>query len=93
MGLDIHMIMSLWRKLSVSRSWYKLSGRTHSDTTLSLLRRGGGVSEEEESVLAPWEWNHNEAYLHWDDRVSWLSPSTTLANHIAYAREKKGILR
>jgi hypothetical protein len=72
MELDILMIMSSWRKLPTScilqRS--KLTCRTHSDTTLSILRRGGGVSSEEESVLAPWEWNHNEAFLHWDERVS-----------------------
>lgn len=44
-------------------------GRTHSDTTLSLLRHGGHVSVDEERVLGPWEWNQNEAFLHWDERV------------------------
>lgn len=64
---------------------------------MSLLRRGGGVSSEEESVLAPWEWNHNEAFLHWDERVSfypcfvWFA--TTRADSVVDASEKKGIFR
>ena len=70
MGLNILTIMSLWRKLLGAEYRMSLQCRSHSDTTLSLLRRGGGVSTEEESVLAPWEWNHNEAFLHWDERVS-----------------------
>jgi predicted NAD/FAD-binding protein len=67
------MIMSLWRKLAITPFQNELTISTHSDTTLSLLRRGGGVSTEEESVLAPWEWNHNEAFLHWDERVRYRS--------------------
>lgn len=47
-----------------------LTFRTHSDTTLALLRRGGHVSADEEKVLGPWEWSQNEAVLHWDERVS-----------------------
>lgn len=44
--------------------------RTHSDTTLAMLRRGGGVDLKEEKVLGPWNWSENEAVLHWDERVS-----------------------
>lgn len=47
--------------------------RTHSDTTLALLKRGGHVSADEEKVLGPWEWSQNEAFLHWDERVSPLT--------------------
>lgn len=74
----------------------KLISRSHSDTTLSLLRRGGGVSAEEESVLAPWEWNHNEAFLHWDERVSYIGHSFwqhTSAHDAAHASQEKGIFR
>lgn len=69
--------------------------RTHSDTTLSMLRRGGGVSKEEESVLAPWEWNHNEAFLHWDEKVNtfWFILLENEADDIANACQKKGIFR
>jgi len=42
---------------------------THSDTTLSLLHKGGGATAMEEKVLIPWKWSKNEAILHWDERV------------------------
>lgn len=42
---------------------------THSDTTLAMLRKGGGVSIEEEKALNPWQWSKNEAILHWDERL------------------------
>ncbi|WVR06843.1 hypothetical protein IAU60_003879 [Kwoniella sp. DSM 27419] len=42
---------------------------THSDTTLKLLRNGGGLTSDEEKVLAPWRWSKNEAVLHWDEKL------------------------
>lgn len=42
---------------------------THSDTTLQMLRNGGGLSSMEERVLSPWQWGQNEAVLHWDERL------------------------
>ena len=58
---------------------------THSDTTLQLLRRGGGLSDEEEKVLGPWQWSKNEAVLHHDER---LMPSRRAAysawNYLTY---------
>jgi hypothetical protein len=52
------------------------------------------VSSEEESVLAPWEWNHNEAFLHWDERVSFPSLlCDKRANSVVDASQKKGIFR
>ncbi|KAF9220868.1 FAD/NAD(P)-binding domain-containing protein [Gyrodon lividus] len=38
----------------------------HSDTTLSLLKEGSGITEEEEEILARFTWNRNEAVLHND---------------------------
>ena len=49
----------------------ELTFRTHSDTTLKLLKRGGKVTKDEEKVLGPWEWTQNQAILHWDERVSY----------------------
>lgn len=46
---------------------------THSNTTLNILRCGGGLSKQEERVLSPCQWSKNEAVLHWDERVSWSS--------------------
>ncbi|WVQ99628.1 hypothetical protein IAU59_006765 [Kwoniella sp. CBS 9459] len=42
---------------------------THSDTTLKLLRNGGGLTKEEEKALGPWKWSKNEAILHWDEKL------------------------
>jgi hypothetical protein len=44
-------------------------------------------------VLAPWEWNHNEAFLHWDERVSWSELLSDVADDIADACEEKGVFR
>ncbi|KAF7308922.1 Amino-oxidase domain-containing protein [Mycena kentingensis (nom. inval.)] len=38
----------------------------HSDTTLSILRAGEGMTPEEERILGMFEWNRNEAVLHAD---------------------------
>lgn len=45
------------------------SCRTHSDTALEMLRNGGGASEEEENILGKFDWNKNEAVVHWDEKV------------------------
>lgn len=42
--------------------------RTHSNTSLELLRAGGGATSDEESILGAFEWSQNEAVLHWDER-------------------------
>ncbi|WWC61940.1 uncharacterized protein I303_104526 [Kwoniella dejecticola CBS 10117] len=42
---------------------------THSDTTLKLLRNGGGLTEDEEKALGPWKWSKNEAILHYDEKL------------------------
>jgi hypothetical protein len=43
--------------------------RTHSDTTLAMLRAGGEATMQEEKALGSWSWSKNEAVLHWDERV------------------------
>ncbi|KAJ7066491.1 FAD/NAD(P)-binding domain-containing protein [Mycena amicta] len=48
----------------------------HSDTTLSILRAGHGITSDEERILGIFQWNHNEAVLHSD--VS-LMPRSRLA--------------
>ena len=87
--------MSLWRKDAASSSAAKADNKsTHSDTTLSMLRRGGGVDVREEKVLAPWEWSENEAVLHWDERVSGrLSGRLALIAFTAHANKAESILR
>lgn len=40
----------------------------HSDTALEMLR-AGGITEEEERILSQFDWNHNEAVLHSDEKV------------------------
>jgi predicted NAD/FAD-binding protein len=34
-----------------------------------MLRNGGGASAEEEDILGKFEWNKNEAVVHWDEKV------------------------
>lgn len=51
----------------------------HSDTTLEILRRGGGLTSQEEKLLSAFSWNRNTAVLHSDARVcSVLSLRLTL---------------
>jgi predicted NAD/FAD-binding protein len=42
---------------------------THTDTTLSILKEGGGVSAQEAKILGSFEWNRNEAVVHSDAKV------------------------
>jgi hypothetical protein len=39
-----------------------------------MLRNGGGASEEEESILGKFDWNKNEAVVHWDEKVGNAKP-------------------
>ncbi|KAG8712837.1 hypothetical protein FRC08_014025 [Ceratobasidium sp. 394] len=39
---------------------------THSDTSLEILRRGSGVTSEEEAILGSFQWNKNRTVLHAD---------------------------
>lgn len=40
-----------------------------------MLRNGGGASKEEEEILGKFEWNKNEAVVHWDEKVRLSSHS------------------
>ena len=40
----------------------------HSDTALEILR-AGEITEEEERILSQFDWNHNEAVLHSDEKA------------------------
>ncbi|KAK7048948.1 amino-oxidase domain-containing protein [Favolaschia claudopus] len=48
----------------------------HSDTVLSILQAGEGMTAEEEKILSMFEWNRNEAVLHSDIN---LMPRSRLA--------------
>ncbi|KAI0076337.1 FAD/NAD(P)-binding domain-containing protein [Panus rudis PR-1116 ss-1] len=48
----------------------------HSDTALSILKRGQGLTTEEERILGKFKWNRNEAVLHSDVN---LMPKSRLA--------------
>lgn len=41
----------------------------HTDATLEILRRGEGMTEQEERLLSAFSWNKNTAVLHSDPRV------------------------
>lgn len=41
----------------------------HTDATLNILRRGSGMTEQEEKLLSAFSWNKNTAVLHRDPRV------------------------
>jgi len=48
----------------------------HSDTSLEILRQGGGVTPDEERILGKFKWNKNEVVLHSDPA---LMPKSRLA--------------
>ncbi|KAI0335787.1 FAD/NAD(P)-binding domain-containing protein [Cubamyces sp. BRFM 1775] len=48
----------------------------HTDTTVDILKAGGGLSPEETRILEAFKWNRNEAVLHCDER---LMPVSRLA--------------
>lgn len=56
------------KALKQRRSLTSRRASTHSDTSLQLLRAGGGATADEESILGAFEWSQNEAVLHWDER-------------------------
>ncbi|KAI0720581.1 FAD/NAD(P)-binding domain-containing protein [Cerioporus squamosus] len=48
----------------------------HTDTTVDMLKAGGGMTSEEARILEAFKWNKNEAVLHCDER---LMPKSRLA--------------
>ena len=42
----------------------------HADASLAILRAGGGVTREEESILGGFQWNKNVAVIHSDPKVN-----------------------
>lgn len=42
----------------------------HSDAVLSILKAGGGLTDEEHQILSSFRWNENECVLHYDEEVS-----------------------
>ena len=47
----------------------------HADASLVILRAGGGVTREEESILGGFQWNKNVAVIHSDTKASLLAGS------------------
>ena len=45
----------------------------HADASLAILKAGGEVTREEESILGGFQWNKNVAVIHSDIRVSSLA--------------------
>ncbi|KAI0667621.1 FAD/NAD(P)-binding domain-containing protein [Trametes maxima] len=41
----------------------------HTDTTVDILKAGGGMTPEETQILGAFKWNRNEAVLHCDERL------------------------
>ncbi|KAK0468076.1 uncharacterized protein EV420DRAFT_1635337 [Desarmillaria tabescens] len=41
----------------------------HSDAVLSILKAGGGVTDEEHQILSAFRWNENECVLHYDEAL------------------------
>ncbi|KIK92424.1 hypothetical protein PAXRUDRAFT_829965 [Paxillus rubicundulus Ve08.2h10] len=65
----------------------------HSDTTLSLLKEGSGLTEEEGKILSRFMWNQNEVVLHNDIN---LMPKSRLAwscwNYLTFSSfDQKGV--
>lgn len=60
----------------------------HSDTALEILR-AGRITEEEERILSQFDWNHNEAVLHSDEK---LMPRSRMAwscwNYLTFSKVK-----
>ena len=44
----------------------------HADASLAILKAGGEVTREEESILGGFQWNKNVAVVHSDTKVSLL---------------------
>lgn len=65
----------------------------HSDTALSILRAGGDVTKDEETILGMFEWNRNTVVVHNDIQ---LMPKARSAwscwNYLTYSQvDEKGI--
>ncbi|GHJ86380.1 hypothetical protein NliqN6_2782 [Naganishia liquefaciens] len=61
---------------------------THSDTALEMLRNGGGASAEEEDILGKFEWNKNEAVVHWDEKLMPIRKKAWSAWNVLTSSEK-----
>ncbi|KAI5452649.1 hypothetical protein NCC49_000398 [Naganishia albida] len=61
---------------------------THSDTALELLRNGGGATEQEESILGKFDWNKNEAVVHWDEKLMPIRRKAWSAWNVLTSSEK-----
>ncbi|CAK5263045.1 unnamed protein product [Mycena citricolor] len=53
----------------------------HSDTALSILQAGEGLTAEEEAILGKFQWNQNEAVLHCDTNVRAHAGASELDDH------------
>lgn len=42
----------------------------HADASLAILKAGGGVTRDEESILGGFQWNKNVAVIHSDTKAS-----------------------
>ena len=51
----------------------------HADTSLAILRAGGGVTREEENILGGFQWNKNVAVVHSDTKAS-ISAGSLVTN-------------
>ena len=51
----------------------------HADTSLAILRAGGGVTREEECILGGFQWNKNVAVIHSDPTVSPVAYGSLIA--------------
>ncbi|KAJ7028413.1 FAD/NAD(P)-binding domain-containing protein [Mycena alexandri] len=60
----------------VTESYDHVIFACHSDTALSILQAGEGITEEEQRILSMFQWNRNEAVLHSDIE---LMPKSRLA--------------
>ena len=80
--------MSLWRESTIPRvcAMLKLGRRTHSDTTVSLLKAGECLGTELEKILDETEWTKVRLTAHGDEtemprrRSNWAAWNNTLVH-------------
>ncbi|KAJ4491291.1 FAD/NAD(P)-binding domain-containing protein [Lentinula edodes] len=67
----------------------------HSDTALSILRAGGDVTKDEETILGMFEWNRNTVVVHNDIQLMPKSRSAwSCWNYLTYSEvDEKGVRR
>jgi len=68
----------------------------HSNTALSILKAGVGLTEDEQNILGRFQWNRNHAVLHSDIRVSQRTSSPILVHctdiKIVHAKTSTGVV-